>query len=265
MLFQCNQCGKNLKVSDSVAGRKVRCPSCKAVLTAPAAESSGGSANIQLSDTRRQIQKPREVPPEGKQKSEAIRPARSGSPQFSSSRPESRPSVKHRARNTEIPERRKAFPSLAPSPRKPAETSVRRARRVSDSDDEISDDLWSGTDQADDYGSGYDNPYAPPDATGGHRRSDDESKRQMRLVGAGLLLAGWCFVVMMLIPAGGMVAAFVTGISAAMTEGPNVDAKRLSESVTSLLIGPLLFVVVCCYLGVLAGHALCINVPIKTG
>jgi phage FluMu protein Com len=34
----CSHCEKNLKVADAAAGKKVRCPACKGVITVPAAE-----------------------------------------------------------------------------------------------------------------------------------------------------------------------------------------------------------------------------------
>jgi len=34
----CSNCEKNLKIPDEMAGKKVRCPACKTVLTVPAVE-----------------------------------------------------------------------------------------------------------------------------------------------------------------------------------------------------------------------------------
>ena len=37
-IISCTQCGKKMKVPDSASGKKVRCPSCKAVIAVPAPE-----------------------------------------------------------------------------------------------------------------------------------------------------------------------------------------------------------------------------------
>ncbi len=44
IIVNCHQCGKSAKAPDSVAGKKVKCPSCQAILTVPMPEGGGAPA-----------------------------------------------------------------------------------------------------------------------------------------------------------------------------------------------------------------------------
>lgn len=49
LVFTCDECGAQLKLKDESAGKKVRCPSCQAVVTAPAESTDDGTNAISAS------------------------------------------------------------------------------------------------------------------------------------------------------------------------------------------------------------------------
>jgi predicted Zn finger-like uncharacterized protein len=53
LIFNCDECGAQLKLKDDSAGKKVRCPSCQAVVTAPAESASDEATAISASASAR--------------------------------------------------------------------------------------------------------------------------------------------------------------------------------------------------------------------
>src|SRR5260370_7598728 len=63
LVFNCDECGAQLKLKDDVAGKKVRCPSCQAVVTAPPHSTHEGATPISPSPPARHPRPPHHTPP----------------------------------------------------------------------------------------------------------------------------------------------------------------------------------------------------------
>ncbi|MEQ9410723.1 MAG: hypothetical protein RIK87_23635 [Fuerstiella sp.] len=174
MIIQCSQCAKKLKVPDTAAGKKVKCPGCANVIAIPATTPDAGGSEAK--------------PPQ--------RPARSTASAESAKPPARRKRRSSPANPADAAPQRRA--------RKRSEAPRRKKREVyaeDDFSDDFSDLPYGGESDYDDY---EENPYAAPRAKGGGRKRGGRRGRNtegLGTVGTGLLVQGWAFAAIILMAA----------------------------------------------------------------
>lgn len=199
MIIQCSNCSTKLKVPDSSAGKKAKCPKCANIVdVVPANEVS--------------TDKPRFKPLTDK-------PA---AKKASSTSPAPRP-AKKKATASSAPDRRSA--SDRPVKKKPAAkkrpAKKRRPKKKKDTYDDAYgfDDLSSYGEPHDDYGDAEDyddNPYSAPAPSGGGRRqrsrgSGGVSSAGLSTVGTGLMVVAWGIVAIVAGVGAGLLMGLVSG------------------------------------------------------
>lgn len=174
MIIQCEACSKKLKVPDSSAGKKAKCPGCGEVIYIG---SPGASPD---------------APPKKR------RAAGGGNAERRSA---DRPTARKRRSQSGAGEggesRRRSASGQQGAPRRPKRRPARQRPVEPDPyDDDLFDDLPYGDDDVvEDYDE-LDNPYAAPKATGRakKRSSGKRSSEGLRTVGKGLILQGSCVI-----------------------------------------------------------------------
>lgn len=194
MLVQCPHCSKTLKVPDTVAGKKIRCPACSGVVSVPLVASalSQGAASPRT--------EPTEAGKKGESTAPPIRKARAVGPVSSE--------------NSERPSRQNR-PASRPR-RRPAPEDVE------ESFDE-NDDGGSFEAEGPDYFAS--NPFAPPRSAAGASSARSGGQGEVssrRLAGLGLLIQGWATVYIFLSLVFIVVASYIaeaTGRGGAGSQG----------------------------------------------
>ncbi len=179
MIIQCEACSKKLKVPDSSAGKKAKCPGCGEVIYigSPGTSSDSPPKKRRAAESR------------SAEKRSADRPAaRKRRPQSGAGEgggPRRRPASSQQG----APRRRKRRPAR----QRPVESDPYK--------EDLFDDLPYGDDYGDDDYEEVDNPYAAPKATGRakKRSSGKRSSEGLRTVGKGLILQGSCVVAMIVL------------------------------------------------------------------
>ncbi len=196
MLVQCTQCNKTLKVPDTAAGKRIRCPACSTVVDVPlsvaAAPPASGSAAAAQSTAAgsASIRKARTVSSESRDAGSST----SGGSKAPSSSPASR-EASSRGSTSSSSQGRDGVRSDRGTPAR--STSSQKPRKPSRPVEQDDDDFGYGSyedDGADYFGA---NPFAPPRArensSSGHSGGQSEVSSR-RLAGLGLLIQGWATV-----------------------------------------------------------------------
>ena len=262
MLVQCTQCNKTLKVPDTAAGKRIRCPACSTIVDVPlsvstAPPTSGSAAAAQSTAAgSAPIRKARTVSSESRGAGDAGSSTSGGSKAPSSS-PASR-EASSRGSASSSSQGRDAVRSDRGTPAR--STSSQRPRKPSRPVEQDDDDFGYGSyedDGADYFGA---NPFAPPRArensSSGHSGGQSEVSSRM-LAGLGLLIQGWATVSIFLLVVFIFVASFV---AAAMERGGGAGSQGLL-----VLIGLAALAMFIGAIVVLVGECICIAIPQRSG
>lgn len=262
MLVQCTQCNKTLKVPDTAAGKRIRCPACSAVVEVPLSVSTGaptgGSAAAAQSSVASSapIRKARTVSSESRGAADSG-PSASGGSRGPSSSPASK-EASSRGSATSSSQGREAVRGDRGSPAR--STSSQRPRKQQRPVEQDEDDFGYGSyedDGADYFGA---NPFAPPRSTSGVSSSRSGGKDEIssrRLAGLGLLIQGWATVSIFLL----VVFIFVASIiAAAMERGGGAGSQGLLVLIGLAAIAMFIGAIV-----VLVGECMCIAIPQRSG
>jgi hypothetical protein len=262
MLVQCTQCSKTLKVPDTAAGKRIRCPACSTVVDVPLNASttpstSGSGAAVQNPAAGSPpIRKARAVSSESRSTADAS-PSTSGGSKSASSSPVSR-ETSSRGSSSSSSQRRdsvrggRGAPARGTSSQRPGKQS----RPVEQEDDDFGDGSYED-DGADYFES---NPFAPPKSASGSssaRSGGQDEVSSRRLAGLGLLIQGWATVSIFLSIVFIIVASFIAG---AMERGGGAGSQGLLILIGFAAIGMFVAAIV-----VLVGECICIAIPPRSG
>lgn len=262
MLVQCTQCSKTLKIPDTAAGKKIRCPACSAVVDVPLSASvvpskgGSGAAGQNQPAASPPIRKARAVGSEARGTTDAS-PSVSGGSKAASSSPASR-EASSRGTSTSSSQSRDSVRSGRSEPAK--STTNQRPRRLSKPVEQDEDDFGYGS--YEDDGADYfeSNPFAPPRSAAGvstARSGGQEEVSSRRLAGLGLLIQGWATVSIFLMFVFIFVASFIVGVLAG---GGRAGSPGLIILVGFAAIGVFIAAIV-----VLVGECICIAIPQRSG
>ena len=262
MLVQCTQCNKTLKVPDTAAGKRIRCPACSAVvdvplsaLKTPTASGSGVASQSPAAESP-PLRKARAVSSESRSTADAS-PSTSGGSKAASSSQASR-ETSSRGNSSSSSQSRDSVRGDRGTPAR--STSSQRPRKQSRPVEQEDDDFGYGSyedDGADYFNS---NPFAAPttgsaSASGRSGGPSDVSSR--KLAGLGLLIQGWATVSIFL----SVVFIFVASvIAAAMERGGSAGSRGLLILIGFAAIGMFIAAIV-----VLVGECICIAIPQRSG
>jgi predicted Zn finger-like uncharacterized protein len=198
MTISCPSCKKTLRVGEENLGKKIRCPACQQIFTAPSPDEPAGGPDERVADDRR---KP-EPPPRRRDEDEDERPSRrrdeEDRPRGRRDEDEDRPSRRRDEDEDDRPSRR----------REEDEYSDRPSRRRASASDEDEDDRPSRRRRDDD-----------DDDRPSRRRRDDDSDRPRRRRGgqeapnAMPYIIGSVFVALCCCLPGGVVSAVMAIIA----------------------------------------------------
>lgn len=262
MLVQCTQCSKTLKIPDTAAGKKIRCPACSAVVDVPLSASvapskggSGAAGQHQLAASP-PIRKARAVGSEARSTTDAS-PSVSGGSKAASSSPASR-EASSRGTSTSSSQSRDSVRSGRGTPAR--SSSSQRPQKQSRPVEQDEDDFGYGS--YDDDGADYfeSNPFAPPRSSKGvaaARSGGQDEVSSRRLAGLGLLIQGWATVFIFLTIVFIVVASIIAG---AMERGGGAGSQGLLILIGFAAIGMFVAAVV-----VLVGECICIAIPQRSG
>jgi phage FluMu protein Com len=262
MLVQCTQCSKTLKVPDTAAGKRIRCPACSTVVDVPLNASttpstSGSGADVQNPAAGSPpIRKARAVSSESRSAADAS-PLTSGGSKSASSSPVSRETSSRGSSSSSSQRRDAVRGGRGASARS---TSGQRPRKESRPVEQEDDDFGYGS--YEDDGADYfeSNPFAPPRSSTGvssARSGGQDEISSRRLAGLGLLIQGWATVSIFLSIVFIVVASF---IAAAMERGGGAGSQGLLILIGFAAIGMFVAAIV-----VLVGECICIAIPPRSG
>jgi phage FluMu protein Com len=263
MLVQCTQCSKTLKVPDTAAGKRIRCPACSTVVDVPlnvstTPSTSGSGAAVQNPAAGSPpIRKARAVSSESRNTADAGPSASGGGSKAASSSPVSR-ETSSRGSSSSSSQSRDAVRSGRGTPAR--STSSQRPRKQSRPVEQDDDDFGYGS--YEDDGADYfeSNPFAPPRSSAGvssARSGGQDEISSRRLAGLGLLIQGWATVSIFLSIVFIVVASF---IAAAMERGGGAGSQGLLILIGFAAIGMFVAAIV-----VLVGECICIAIPPRSG
>ena len=262
MLVQCTQCNKTLKVPDTAAGKRIRCPACSAIVDVPLSVSTvapthGSAAAAQNSAPgSAPIRKARAVSSEPRGAID-VGSSTSGGAKAASSSPVSK-EASPRGNASSSSQSRDSVRSDRGTPAR--STSSQRPRKPSRPVEQDEDDFGYGS--YEDDGADYfeSNPFAPPRSTTGAssaRSGGQDEISSRKLAGLGLLIQGWATVSIFLLVVFIFVASF---IAAAMERGGGVGSPGLLVLIGLAAIAMFIGAVV-----VLVGECICIAIPQRSG
>jgi hypothetical protein len=260
MLVQCTQCSKTLKVPDTAAGKRIRCPACSTIVDVPlsaspppAASASGAAAQNSVTGSP-PVRKARAISSESRSEADAS-PSVSGGSKAASSSPASRETS---SRGTSSSSSRDSVRGGRGTPAR--STSSQRPRKQSRPVEQDEDDFGYGS--YEDDGADYfeSNPFAPPRSSQGvstTRSGGQDEVSSRRLAGLGLLIQGWATVFVFLTIVFIVVASM---IAAAMERGGGAGSQGLLILIGFAAIGMFVAAIV-----VLVGECICIAIPQRSG
>lgn len=262
MLVQCTQCSKTLKVPDTAAGKRIRCPACSAIVDVPQSASKPPAASASEAVAQNPaavsppVRKARAVSSESRSSTDAS-PSVSGGSKAASSSPASR-ETSSRGTSSSSSQSRDSVRSGRGTPAR--STSSQRPRKQSRPVEQEDDDFGYGS--YEDDGADYfeSNPFAPPKSAAGAssaRSGGQDEVSSRRLAGLGLLIQGWATVSIFLSIVFIVVASF---IAAAMERGGGAGSQGLLILIGFAAIGMFVAAIV-----VLVGECICISIPQRSG
>ena len=262
MLVQCTQCSKTLKVPDTAAGKRIRCPACSTVVDVPLSASttpstSGSGAAVQNPAAGSPpIRKARAVSSESRSTADAS-PLTSGGSKAASSSPVSRETSSRGASSSSGQSRDSVRSDRGtPARSKSSQRPQKRSRPIEQYDDDF------GYGSYEDEGADYfeSNPFAPPRTSTGvssARSGGQDEISSRRLAGLGLLIQGWATVSIFLSIVFIIVASFIAG---GLERGSTAGSQGLLILIGFAAIGMFIAAIV-----VLVGECICIAIPQRSG
>lgn len=262
MLVQCTQCNKTLKVPDTAAGKRIRCPACSAVVDVPLNDpppspASGSGAAVQNPTAGSPpIRKARAVSSGASGASDARSSVSGGSGAASAS-----PVSKEAPSRGKSPSSRQGGDSVRSDRGTSARgASSQRPRKPSRPVEQDEEDFGYGS--YEDEGADYfeSNPFAPPRSAAGASSARSGGQGEIssrRLAGLGLLIQGWATVSMFLLFVFVFLASFFVGVLAG---GGRAGSPGLIILVGFAAIGMFIAAIV-----VLVGECICIAIPQRSG
>ena len=287
MIVQCSQCSKTLKVPDTAAGKRVRCPACSGVVEVPLVASAqspgnaGSASQSAVAGGRGDAAKgegikspsPKDVPTS----SSVIRRARAISSESRGSEDSSTVSTGGAEASVTKPAAKEASsrgrggrsdggresPSSdrGGSVRSSSSGKPRKRARPAEQDEDV-EDYDSGYGSYEDDGADYfeSNPFAPPkagSASSSGRSGGPSEIASRKLAGLGLLIQGWATVSIFLLVVFIFAGSF---IAAAMERGGGVGSPGLLVLIGLAAIAMFIGAIV-----VLVGECICIAIPQRSG